>query len=182
MEPSVKIEGLEEALNAMMAAFPSDQKKQRQILNGTMRKSAAMTILLDAKQRALAGDGSGALSESLGIRNTSLRKVKTARAVAGVEVVPIRHNLKAMQMYIQHYYTAKGRAPHAGMLLSGIRHGHLIEFGTVNHGPRPFLWPAANAQLAPYMQRLAADMQRQIESRVRRARNRKHSVTGRAGR
>ena len=182
MEISAKVEGLEEALAAMRAAFPADPKAQRQILNRAMSDSAVATIVRDAKQHALAGDSSGALSESIGVRPKSLRRVKTSRAVAGVEVVPIRSNLKAMRMYIQHYYTARGRTPKAFMILSGIRHGHLIEFGTVRHGPRPFLWPAAQSQLSPFMQRVAADMQRQIESRVRRARHGKHSATGRRGR
>jgi hypothetical protein len=182
VEASVKIDGLEEAMRSMLAAFPSNRKEQKIILNGAMRKSASQTIAREAKERALAGDSSGALSEAIGIRARSRRNIKTARTVGALEVTPIRSNRKAMLMYIQHYYTSRGRTAPAGMILSGIRHGHLIEFGTVNHGPRPFLWPAAKGQLSPYMARLAADMRRQIESRVRRARHGKHSVTGRAGR
>lgn len=178
MEVAVRIEGLDGAMKAMLDAFPADPKVQRQVLNGAMRRSALQTIVMDAKQRALAGDGSGALSESIGVRAKGLRRLRTSRAVAGVEVAPIRGNLKAMQMYISHYYTAQGRTPKPGMLLSGIRHGHLIEFGTFRTAARPFLWPAASSQLSPYMQRIAAEMRRDIERRVKRTR----TVTGRLGR
>jgi hypothetical protein len=181
MDMSARVQGLDSAMEAMAAAFPADAKVQRQILTGAMRRSAAQTILKDAKQRALESDGSGALSEALGIRNRSRRAIKTARTVAGVEITPIRSNLKAMAMYINHYYTARGRTPKSGMLLSGIRHGHLVEFGSVNNTPRPFLWPAAQSSMAPYMQRLAAEMRHQIDQRVRRAasKNRGESRSGR---
>jgi hypothetical protein len=180
MDVGVRVVGLEDAMKAMTDAFPNNPREQRGILNSAMRRSAAQTILLEAKQRALQGDGSGALSESLGIRNKSLRKIKTSRSVAGVEIAPIRTNRRAMAMYIDHYYSRAGRVAPAFMVLSGIRHGHLIEFGTVYSAARPFLWPAAEGQLSPYMQRVAAEMRKQIDNRLRRSR--KHSFTGRLGR
>ena len=151
VDVSIKIEGLEDAMKAMLAAFPANERRQRGILNASIRSAATNTILNDAKQRAKIGDGSGALSESLGIRATSKRKLKAKRVVAGVEIVPVRSNMKAMAMYIQHYYSAKGKTAPAKMLTSGVRHGHLVEIGSVNNSAKPFLWPAAESQKSAYI-------------------------------
>jgi hypothetical protein len=185
VETGLKVQGLDAAMAAMREIMPNQPKEQQKIINPAMKKSAKATMLAEIKQRALTGPtgnrASGALSESIGIRNQSKRKVMTKRAVAGVEIAPIRNTPKAMAMYVSHYYTQRGRTPHIGILDSGIRHGHLVEWGTVNHGPAPFLFPGVNNNLAPFLQRLAADMRRTMEQRVRRARG-KHSVTGRRGR
>ena len=180
MEVTGRIHGLEEAMENLADAFPRDARQQRAVLNSAMRKSAKPTILAEAKQRALSGDGSGALSESLGIRAISRRRTMTARRVAGVEIAPIRHNRKAMMMYINHYYTARGRTPPMGIIFSGIRHGHLVEFGTAHSDARPFLWPRGGPQLSPYMQRVANEMRQEIRRRLRRRTQRTH--TGRLGR
>lgn len=169
MDGSVRIEGLEDAIKTMQAAFPADPEVQRKILNGAMRRSATQTMLAQIKARAAESDRSGALSESIGIRNRSRRSIKTARTIGALEITPIRSNLKAMAMYINYYYTAKGKTPPAGIILSGIRHGHLVEFGSINNTPRSFLWDPARANMAPYMQRLAIEMRHQIASNVRRA-------------
>jgi hypothetical protein len=168
MNVSVKVEGLEEAMQAMLAAFPVDERKQRGILNASMRAAATGTILADAKQRASAGDASGALSESLGIRATSKKKLKMRNVVAGVEIVPIRTNMKAMALYIQHYYTSRGKIAPAKMFTSGIRHGHLIEFGTAHSAADPFLYPAAQAAGGAYVNRFAADLSKKTEAAVKR--------------
>jgi hypothetical protein len=168
MEPMVKVQGLESALKTMREAFPADEKAQRAIINGSIRKAAAPTILAEAKQRAQANDKSGALTAALGIRNLSRRYIRTRRVVGGVEITPIRGNLKAMALYIDYYYTRRGRIPPAGIVLSGIRHGHLVDWGTVRSDPKPFLYPAMRSGMAPYMQRLANDMRRTIEQRVKR--------------
>lgn len=163
-----KIEGLEEAMKAMLAAFPKDEKRQRGILNASLREAAKGTILSDAKRRAARGDSSGALSEALNIRATSKRALRTRRVVAGVEIVPVRGNMKAMAMYIQHYYTQRGKTADMKMMTSGIRHGHLVEFGTVKTSAQPFLWPAAQTQTAPFISRFANDLSKKTEAAVRR--------------
>lgn len=168
MEASVKIEGLEDAMKAMMAAFPSDPRTQVRILNSAMRTAARPTILPAAKALAMQGDGSGALSEAMGVRSQSAAKRRARGVAGGVEVVPVRSNRKAMMMYIQHYYVARGRTPPAGILTSGIRHGHLVEFGSVNNSARPFLWPAATSNRGAYQSQFAASMKRVTEAAVRR--------------
>lgn len=169
MEVSARIEGLNEAMAAMAAAFPANETKQRGILNASMRAAAAQTILVEAKQRALNGDSSRSLSVSLGIRATSKRKLKAVRAVAGVEIAPIRYDRKAIALYIQHYYTRLGKNPDGKTIVAGIRHGHLVEFGSVNNTARPFLWPAAQSGFPAYQSRFASDLAMKTEAAVTRA-------------
>jgi hypothetical protein len=173
MDVGVRVVGLEDALKAMSEAFPSNPREQRRILNGAMGASARRNILPEAKGMALAGDGSGALSESLGVRGMSQRKIRQKQSVAGVEVVPVRSNRKALAMYIAHYYTAQGRTPPASMVVSGIRHGHLVEFGSVNNAASPFLWPAAAHGKPGYVNDVAADLKKKTEAAVRRAAKRR---------
>lgn len=154
----------EKAITAMAAAFPTDPKKQRGILNSSMRSSAA-DMLADAKLRAQAGDGSGALSEALGIRTQSKKKLSTSMAVAGVEIVPIRYNPKAISLYQNYYHGGKI----SGFKINGIRHGHLVEFGSKNNTARPFLWPAAQANESGYIKKFSVELTKKTEAAVRRA-------------
>lgn len=173
MEISVDLKGVDEAIDAMMAAFPKDPAKQRTLVNGAMRVSARKNMLPKAKQLALMGDGSGALSEALAIRSQAKRKIKSKGAAAGVEIVPVRHNRKALAMYINHYYTSKGKNAPASIVSSGIRHGHLVEFGSVNNNARPFLWPAAQAGQASYIASVGKELEKATERAVNRARKTK---------
>jgi len=165
MEGKVKLIGLEDAMKALQAAFPDNYKKQSQIVNGAMGGSARKSFLPIAKQLAKRGDSSGALSESLGVRaqKASNRKGKAG----GMEVVPVRSNRKAMAMYIKHYYTDRGLNAPFAMIASGVRHGHLVEFGTAHSAAFPFLWPATTAT-PEYKALFAGELQKRIESNVRR--------------
>lgn len=173
MQFSVELKGIDEAIDAMIAAFPSEPAKQRTLVNGAMRVSARKHMLPTAKQRALLGDGSGALSEALAIRSQAKRKIRSKGIAAGVELVPVRHNRKALAMYINHYYTSQGLTAPAGLLVSGIRHGHLVEFGSVNNNARPFLWPAAQGGQAGYVMDVGKELAKATERAVNRARKTK---------
>lgn len=181
MEGSFKVEGLDKVMENLVNAFPREPEEQRKVLNSGMRKSSTQTIVREAKARAAALGGSGALAEAIGVRAKSKRRVMTSRAVAGVEITPIRHNAKAIAMYANYYYIRQGKPVPTRVILSGIRHGHLVEFGTVRTAAKPFLWQAATSQLSPFMRRLAEDMERTIRSRLKR-RAKTKTVTGRAGR
>ena len=159
--------GLKDAMAAMAAAFPKDPKKQKTLLVGAMRMAASKTILPSAKRRALSSDGSGALSESLGIRTQTMSKMRSKRAAAGIEIVPVRSNRKAIALYINHYYTQRGKAAPATIVTSGILHGHLVEFGTRHSAAQPFLWPAAQSRTKSYVKRFAKDLGKKIEAAVR---------------
>lgn len=173
MEISVELKGVDEAIDAMMAAFPSDPNLQRRLLNGAMRVSARKAIVPTAKQMAMVGDGSGSLSEAIAVRGQSKKRLAGKNAAAGVEVLPIRFNRKAIAMYINHYYTAVGRNAPAKMISSGIRHGHLVEFGSVNNNARPFLWPAAQSGQTSYIAGVGSQLKKATERAVNRARKSK---------
>lgn len=173
MQFDVKLKGVNDAIDAMMAAFPKNPAKQRTLVNTAMRVSAKKHMLPAAKQRALVGDGSGALSESLAIRSQSKRKIRMKGITAGVELVPVRHNRKALAIYINHYYTSQGLTAPASLLVSGIRHGHLIEFGSVNNNAKPFLFPAAQGGQAGYVMDVGKELKKATERAVNRARKTK---------
>jgi len=172
MKMSAKMDGLEGAMKALEAAFPYDYKIQSQMINGAMGGAARKSILPIAKQMAKTGDGSGSLSEAMGVRAQKARRRKGK--AGGMQVLPVRFNKKAIAMYIQHYYTSRGKNPPANILSSGIRHGHLVEFGTVagkKHAAtaaKPFLWPAAAAGKTKYISLFAKELKKRIESRVKR--------------
>ena len=135
---------------------------------------AERSILPIAKSLALTGDSSGALSESIGVRFQPLRNLRAKGVTAGVQVVPIRHNVRAIAMYIQHYYTNRGKTASINVVASGIRHGHLVEFGTVRTAAKPFLWPAAQSGISGFTNKFSKILEKRTEAAVkRRARRRK---------
>jgi len=166
MEANVRLKGLNEAVLALRRAFPSDPKKKQRLLHSAMGASARKTILPVAKQLAMAGDGSGSLSAALKVRVMSKAKRKGG---AGMELVPVRHDTGSIYDYIHHYYTSRGKTPPADIVASGIRHGHLVEFGSVHNTAKPFLWPAAKSQGRAYTKRFAAVLEKRIKSAVNRA-------------
>lgn len=166
MEGTAKIEGLEAAMKSMQTAFPDNIKQQARIVNGAMGGAARKSILPIAKQLALNGDGSGALSDSLGVRAQKARSRKGK--AGGMMVVPVRSDKKALAKYIDFYFTAQGKTPPADIVTQGIRHGHLIEFGTSKISSRAYLWPAAQSGLSMYINLFAGEMRKRTEAAVKR--------------
>ena len=171
MQAKADIVGLKSAMRALQAAFPDNVKIQSQIVNGAMGVSARKSFLPIAKQLAMRGDGSGALSESLAVRAQKANKRKGK--AGGMDVVPVRGNKKALAMYINYHYTSKGKTPPASIIVSGIRHGHLVEFGFVHKksgkhvAAAPFLWPSTVAT-PKYRDVFAGELKKRILSRVKR--------------
>lgn len=177
MEMTLKIEGLDEAMKALQAAFPKDPKRQRSLLNQAMSQSAKQTIVPVAKSLALQGDGSGSLSEAIKPRAVSAGRSRAAGVPARVQVTPVRMDRKAIAMYIDYYYNRVGRAAPSKMVTSGIRHGHLVEFGhRARNGEfvsaQPFMGPALDSAGRAYIRRFASNLERKVEAAVRRARKR----------
>lgn len=168
MDATVKIEGLEDAMRAMRAAFPKDPEQQRRILNQSISFAARRSIIPIAKQLAQQGDGSGSLAEAIAPRAVSRARALARRMTASVQITPVRSNRKAMAMYLAYY-----RRNSAKQVVSGIRHGHLVEFGhrTRDGGfvaARPFLWPAAQRGTPQYRRAFAASIRKKTEAAVRR--------------
>lgn len=168
MEAKTRVTGLKQAVEAMGKAFPKDPEQQRRLLNASMRSAAKGTILVDAKLRAASSDASGALSQSLGIRAMTRRALMAKRRAGGVYITPIRHDTAAIAKYISFYGRNSGN-----VVVSGIRHGHLVEFGHATRGgghvaAQPFLWPATS-QAGAYKNQFAFDLRKKTEAAVRRA-------------
>ncbi len=169
-EASFKIEGLEDAMAAMQAAFPKDPRKQRSLLNQGLSGAARVTIIPAAKSFANQGDGSGALAESIRPRARSAANALLSGAVASVAIAPVRYSPKALALYMRHYYP--NGAP-SGRIVDGIRHGHLVEFGHATKGggfvaARPFLWPAVRFAGSAFNDKFAGILKRKVELAVRR--------------
>jgi len=169
VEVEVRIDGLKEAFDAVRAAFPDDPKKQRSILNRSLSGAARKAVVPMAKQLALQGDESGALSDSITVRARSYSNARKRGAVASVVVTPLRMDAAAMATYVNYYYTSKGIAPPAGLISGGIRHGHLIEFGTVRHAARPFLYPALKSGFRMFLSEFTRSMKKKTEATIERA-------------
>ena len=165
VQATAKIKGLDDAMRALRAAFPKDPKKQARMVNGAIGASSRKSFLPIAKQLALRGDSSGALSESLVVRAMGRRKRRGR--VGGMEIVPLRSSVKAMALYIAHYYTKRGKNPSGNVVIDGIRHGHLVEFGTLHTQAMPYLWPAAAIGNVEYRGLFALALKKRIESAVR---------------
>ena len=168
---NARFEGLEEAMQAVEAAFPKNPEMARKLLNQSMSGAAKGSIIPIAKQLALQGDGSGALSEAIAPRAVSRAQAMRRGRAAIVEVTPVRSNRSAMARYIAFHYTAKGRKPKAKMITSGIRHGHLVEFGVPSRGipAAPFMFPAAQQGFSQYQNLFSVSLKKKIAAAVRKA-------------
>jgi len=51
----------------------------------------------------------------------------------------------------------------------GGRHGHLVEFGTVNHGPQPFMRPAWDSQKTDVFDDIKKELWAEISKAAKRA-------------
>jgi len=173
MQVSFKVVGLKSALNAMTKAFPKNPEQQRKLLNQALSGAARQTIIPMAKSLALQGDGSGALSESIKPRAVRKSRALAKGVAASVEITPVRSDRRAMARYINYYYTSRGKVAPADLLTSGIRHGHLVEFGSKNNAARPFLWPALQAQARNFQRAFGRFLKKKTEAAVRRAAKRK---------
>lgn len=165
MEMRGEIKGLEAALKNLEEAFPKQAEEQRRLLNRAMAGSARKSMLPLAKSLALVGDGSGALSESLALRATSKGAAMRKGAAASMQITPVRDNKKAIAKYIAFY--KKNSNMGTKELLSGIRHGHLIEFGTARTAAYPYLYPAMAQGKSAYISIFAGILENRIAAKVR---------------
>lgn len=152
----VDVKGFDEAAKTIQKTFPRTAR-QRSVLQGAMRDAGRPTVLVDAAIRASALGGSGSLAQALTFRNRSIKSVRAAGAFGGVELVVKRHMQRAIKAYEAFY----GRK-----VTDGIRHGHLVEFGTRRTAAKPFLWPAAVSNTRRYVDRLSKEIWRSIRKNI----------------
>lgn len=166
----VKVDGLQDVLKAIHNIFPNDPTAERALLSQGMAASMRKHMLPMAKQLAASTNKSGALSESLAVRTVAKKHLRylPARANAAVRLVPVRMNYKAMTTYINYYYGRKGKLPPDSIWTSGIRHGHLVEFGSKNNSPKPYILPAVKAGKASFQDDWSKYLWLKTKARVRR--------------
>lgn len=135
MIPSLKFEGAKELEAALMK------------LEGVRAKKIVSTAILDAlvpiveAARNRVPVATGALQESIGIGDRLRPRQKSLlEKIAAVEA-----------------YVGPGVGS-GGHRFYGVSHAHLVEFGTVKVGPRPFMRPAWTARLQDVFDRLAKNM------------------------
>ena len=125
MKVDVKTEGLAHLVETLQLL---STQGQRQAMAGALRQ-AARPMVRQAKSAYRSLGGSGALAQSVAAwqRRKGLLRGET---FASIEVGPKRSNRAAVAKYYA-FYRKKARTKG---LVSGIRHGHLVEFGFTHRG------------------------------------------------
>lgn len=129
MKVSVQVLGLKELTETLTKALPA--KVQQRAVAAALRKAAAPMVTA-----ARSGYSSHAQSGSLATAMTAWRNRKQERrrgsqTFASVEIGPRRSSKRALAQY----YAFHGRKPTPAQLRLGIRHAHLIEWGTKRGTP-----------------------------------------------
>lgn len=121
---TVQIQGLQHLERLLTQTLP--KTVQQSVVAGALRE-AARPIVAAAKAGYRGLGGSGSLAQA----TTAWRNRKAERRgghFASVEVGPRRGDRKALALYYAYYRSRKGVA--VKTLRAGIRHGHLVEWGT----------------------------------------------------
>ncbi len=166
MELRIKVEGMRQLAKNFQSIVP-DPVKARSMLNRSLSYAVRKTILQDAKRNLRSSRASGALEQAVKVRARSRRQALRKGVTASTQVGILRSDPQAAAIYANHY----GRL---SVIESGIRHGHLIEFGF--HHKRsdrfipgdPWLGPAAFVNERKTQQLFMASVRRKLELRVRR--------------
>lgn len=132
----VRVDGLRDVERLLTEQLP---ERVRATVIARALREAAKPMLAAAKANAASLGGSGALALSMGIRRQ--RKGVRGNTVASVYIGPIRGNKAALARYFAYY----GKRPTPKQLRSGIRHGHLVEWGTRRTPARRFMQRAFDA-------------------------------------
>ena len=139
MSLTVKVSGLREVNDFLTRELPA---KVAATAIAQALRMAAKPIRDAARSNAVALGGSGALALAISAWRTKKNVKVGTDTAASVEVGPRRGNKAALARYYAFY----GKKPTPKMLQGGIRHGHLVEWGTKRTAPRRFMQRAFDAQ------------------------------------
>jgi len=166
IEGKIRVTGMKELARNMEKLIP-EPKKQRSMLNRSLSYVARRHILPMAKANLRMSERSGALAEAIDVRARSKNYALARGRTAVVEVGVNRNDPKAAAMYSNYYGNLT-------VIASGIRHGHLIEFGFHPGGSEtfvpgnPWLGPATVVQPSTYANLFAASLKKKLEAHIRR--------------
>ncbi len=163
----VKVLGLRELERKLTQQIP--KKAQAKVVNRALRK-AAKPMVQTARLRARRGK-SNALSIAMSI--WQVKKRTKLRNFGSVEFGPRRNNKRAIAAYWDFY---AARTPTASDIINGIRHGHLVEWGTKTTPAHPFMRPALDAHgrqtIADFGKILGREIEKEAARGVRQGRRR----------
>lgn len=163
----VRVEGLKQLEDKLIRLLPAKTGK-RVIERALVVASKPMVKL--AKDFAKKGDTSGALSIAIGPLRGSKASTRQGRKAGTIFIGPRRSNRRAMAVYVDFYFNRTGRSISPAEFQDGIRHGHLIEFGTKRQAKQPFLRPAFDAQARPTVKRFGKVLAKEIDKALAKAR------------
>jgi len=129
MKVDVQVRGLKELTETLTRVLPA--KVQQKAVATALRKAAGPMVRA-ARASYKANARSGSLAAAMAIwRNRKGERRRGSTTFASVELGPRRSNKRALVKYYSYY---RGK-PTPAQLRLGIRHGHLIEFGTKRGTP-----------------------------------------------
>lgn len=154
-------------VNKALAIFPA--KIQRSLVTSALRFAAQpLKKQMESNARRTMHPSSGALAESIGIK-ASRGGRKGGGIIRRIWVGPMRSDPKALLKYLSFY----GKTLTRSSANSGIRHGHLVEFGfTAGNGrqvpAQPFIRPAFDATKAQIGSRFKQKFAQRIPAIIKR--------------
>ena len=156
----LKVEGLQE-LNRKLDQFAL--KTQKSMVTSALRAGAKI-VQAAAKANAHKSKhpSSGALAESVGIKAKRFGRGGKG-SVSSLWVGALRSDKKAVAQYAGFYGKASVKS-----INGGIRHGHLVEFGTKHQEARPWLYPALKGNEQAVVNRFRTVLSKRIEREVKK--------------
>lgn len=150
----VKVDGLKQIEDKLLRLIP--KKAQQKVLRRGLRK-AGNPMLQHLRAGARRGKSN---SLSIAMRVWNVKKGQTRITAASVEMGPKRSDKRAIAAYWS-FYT--GQTPTPAQFLNGIRHGHLVEWGTKHSPAKPFMRPGFDANARTLIARFQKIMGKEIE-------------------
>jgi len=149
-------------MNMKLEGFRELERELERLANRNTRKASARRSVKKAAQptlammRARAPRLSGGLAESIAI------STRLAKRQSSMHRKMFRDDRAAIELFLGASYN----------IGDGGRHGHLQEFGTVHHGPQPFVRPAFDADHRAMLDRISKELWEDIQKAVARAERR----------
>jgi len=145
----VKLQGFADLDKALQQI--EKQSTRKAVLRRSLRKAAEPMAQLASSLAPIGATGNLAESVVVGVKLDG-RQAKIHRKM-------FRNDKQAVEIFVGPSYLKGG----------GGRHGHLQEFGTVNHGPQPFMRPAWDQDKGALLDRLGEEIAADIEKTAARA-------------
>ncbi len=159
----VRVTGLRELNQFLVEKLPA--KAAGRTLNRALRV-AAKPIVAAAKNNAKRARNPHSFALSQSIQAWVARKRIRKHGLAGSLMIGPRRSHKPALVAYYDFYDSKRLTPQA--LENGIRHGHLVEWGTSQSSANPFMRPALDQNAARFIRSFADILGNEIEKETRK--------------